>query len=254
MYYYKIEGQLCCSLDGSLPYEKTEAPKEVTSLVYLFDREPGSCRASFKVNDSSMLFAEKEDSSWLCSVKLEEAAGGKKADEWTESVIRAGKMRAVNLRHPKFIEILRERQEGGKKRVNVLAIGDVGSTLLTGLHLLGGDVISSIGICDISDKVTARWEFEENQIAYPWDYDALPEIDIVSAEDLFKCDVFVFVASKGIPPVGSGVKDVRMYQFENNSKIVAQYARQARKENFKGLLPSCLIRSIRWQNGLAGEQ
>lgn len=235
MYYYKIEGQLCCSLDGSLPYEKTEAPKEVTSLVYLFDREPGSCRASFKVNDSSMLFAEKEDSSWLCSVKLEEAAGGKKADEWTESVIRAGKMRAVNLRHPKFIEILRERQEGGKKRVNVLAIGDVGSTLLTGLHLLGGDVISSIGICDISDKVTARWEFEENQIAYPWDYDALPEIDIVSAEDLFKCDVFVFVASKGIPPVGSGVKDVRMYQFENNSKIVAQYARQARKENFKGL-------------------
>lgn len=33
MYYYKIEGQLCCSLDGSLPYEKTEAPKEVTSLV-----------------------------------------------------------------------------------------------------------------------------------------------------------------------------------------------------------------------------
>ncbi len=114
MYYYKIEGQLCCSLDGSLPYEKTEAPKEVTSLVYLFDREPGSCRASFKVNDSSMLFAEKEDSSWLCSVKLEEAAGGKKADEWTESVIRAGKMRAVNLRHPKFIEILRERQEGGK--------------------------------------------------------------------------------------------------------------------------------------------
>ena len=24
MYYYKIEGQLCCSLDGSLPYEKTD--------------------------------------------------------------------------------------------------------------------------------------------------------------------------------------------------------------------------------------
>ena len=60
-------------------------------------------------------------------------------------------------------------------------------------------------------------------------------VDIVQPEDLFKCDVFVFVASKGIPPVGSGVKDVRMYQFENNSKIVSQYARQARKEQFKGL-------------------
>ena len=27
MYYYKIEGQLCCSLDGSLPYEKTRSPE-----------------------------------------------------------------------------------------------------------------------------------------------------------------------------------------------------------------------------------
>ncbi|MEG2700824.1 MAG: lactate dehydrogenase, partial [Hungatella sp.] len=149
--------------------------------------------------------------------------------------IEAGTVRAVNMRHPQFKEILKETFTKQKKRVHILAIGDVGSTLLTGLHLLGGDVIESIGICDISDQVTARWEFEENQIAYPWDYDALPEVDVVRPEDLFKCDVFVFVASKGIPPVGSEVKDVRMYQFENNSKIVAGYARQARKENFKGL-------------------
>lgn len=235
MYYYKVEGQLCCSLEKDLPYEKVEKPEKITSLIYLFGREPGSSRASFRVNDPAMLFAESENVSWLSSVKLAEAAEGKEVDETIREAIRAGKMRAVNMRHPQFAEIVKEKQEGGKKRVNVLAIGDVGSTLLTGLHLLGGDVISSIGICDISDKVTARWEFEENQIAYPWDYDALPEIDIVKPEDLFKCDVFVFVASKGIPPVGSGVKDVRMYQFENNSKIVAQYARQARAEHFKGL-------------------
>ena len=107
--------------------------------------------------------------------------------------------------------------------------------LLTGLHLLGGDVISRIGICDISDQVTARWEFEENQIAYPWEYDALPEVEVVKPENLFDCDVFVFVASKGIPPVGSGVKDVRMYQFENNAKIMANYAKMARESRFKGL-------------------
>ena len=57
----------------------------------------------------------------------------------------------------------------------------------------------------------------------------------VPAADLFDCDVVVFVASKGIPPVGSGVKDVRMYQFENNRKIVAMYARQAREKNFGGM-------------------
>ncbi len=149
--------------------------------------------------------------------------------------VDAGTLRAVNASHPKFKEILAYEPKEGKKRVHVLAIGDVGSMLLTGLHLLGGDVISSIGICDISDKVTARWEFEENQIAYPWDYDAMPEVDVVAPDHLFDCDVFVFVASKGIPPVGSGVKDVRMYQFDNNSKIIGHYAKMARERNFKGL-------------------
>jgi len=57
----------------------------------------------------------------------------------------------------------------------------------------------------------------------------------VDREHLFDCDVFVFIASAGIPAVGSGVKDVRMWQLERNSKIIAEYAKQARKEHFKGL-------------------
>lgn len=232
IYYYKVEGQLCCSLIEHLPFDRVEEPQESTSLVFLFDREPGSCRASFKVNEPELLFQTEEDVSWLNKNKL---GTNRQVPPALLASIEAGTVRAVNMRHPQFKEILKETFTKQKKRVHILAIGDVGSTLLTGLHLLGGDVIESIGICDISDQVTARWEFEENQIAYPWDYDALPEVDVVRPEDLFKCDVFVFVASKGIPPVGSEVKDVRMYQFENNSKIVAGYARQARKEKFKGL-------------------
>ena len=119
--------------------------------------------------------------------------------------------------------------------MNIVAIGDVGSTLLTGLKLLGGDVISSIGICDLSDQITARWEFEMGQISLPWQYDIFPEVEVVAPENLFDCDMFVFVASRGIPPVGSQVKDVRMYQFENNAKIVAHYARMAREKGFQGL-------------------
>ena len=262
MYYYKIGDKICCSFNGNLSYEKAEMPHPGTPLTFLFEREPGTGRDSFKVNSPLLLFQEAENVSWLSSRKLEvqaetmkkklaestEKAAGSGAsesgapakmncelDEAVKAAIDQGMMRAVNRQHPDFEAILAEKPQKTKKRVHVLAIGDVGSTLLTGLHLLGGDCISSIGICDISDKVTARWEFEENQIAYPWAYDALPEVDVVKPEDLFKCDVFVFVASKGIPPVGSGVKDVRMYQFENNSKIVAQYARQARAEHFKGL-------------------
>ena len=262
MYYYIIGDKICCSFNGNLSYEKAEMPHPGTPLTFLFEREPGTGRESFKVNSPLLLFQEAENVSWLSSRKLEaqaetmkkklaesteKAAGSGESqsgapakmncelDEAVKAAIDQGMMRAVNRLHPDFEAILAEKPQKTKKRVHVLAIGDVGSTLLTGLHLLGGDCISSIGICDISDKVTARWEFEENQIAYPWSYDALPEVDVVKPEDLFKCDVFVFVASKGIPPVGSGVKDVRMYQFENNSKIVAQYARQARAEHFKGL-------------------
>ncbi len=237
MYYYKIGDKICCSFNGNLSYEKAEMPHPGTPLTFLFERELGTGRDSFKVNSPLLLFQEAENVSWLSSRKLEAQAAKKNCelDEAVEAAITQDVMRAVNRLHPDFEAILAEKPQKTKKRVHVLAIGDVGSTLLTGLHLLGGDCISSIGICDISDKVTARWEFEENQIAYPWAYDALPEVDVVKPEDLFKCDVFVFVASKGIPPVGSGVKDVRMYQFENNSKIVAQYARQARTEHFKGL-------------------
>ena len=257
MYYYKIEDKICCSFNDSLPYERVNVPAPGTELTFLFEREPGTGRESFKVNSPFFLFQDKENVSWLSSRKLKmqadefckkisesclTASGNNipenveaQLDDTINAAIDQGIMRAANRLHPDFKKILAEKPNKTKKRVHVLAIGDVGSTLLTGLHLLGGDCISSIGICDISDKVTARWEFEENQIAYPWAYDALPEVDVVKPEDLFKCDVFVFVASKGIPPVGSGVKDVRMYQFENNSKIVAQYARQARNEHFSGL-------------------
>ena len=235
MYYYKIGDKICCSFNGNLSYEKAEMPHPGTPLTFLFEREPGTGRESFKVNSPLLLFQEAENVSWLSSRKLEAQAAKKNCelDEAVEAAITQDVMRAVNRLHPDFDTILAEKPQKTKKRVHVLAIGDVGSTLLTGLHLLGGDCISSIGICDISDKVTARWEFEENQIAYPWSYDALPEVDVVKPEDLFKCDVFVFVASKGIPPVGSGVKDVRMYQFENNCKTGESRA-------FQGLICRCL--------------
>ena len=236
--YYKIGDMFCASAHGDLPYEKTEKPAAGTTLTWLFTGEPGSRRASFLVNHPAELFAECEDVSWLNTNRLNASAYDGQTRELPADLLAqldAGTLRAVNASHPKFKEILGYKPKEGKKRVHVLAIGDVGSMLLTGLHLLGGDVISSIGICDISDKVTARWEFEENQIAYPWDYDAMPEVDVVDQDHLFDCDVFVFVASKGIPPVGSGVKDVRMYQFENNSKIIGHYAKMAREKNFKGL-------------------
>jgi Malate/lactate dehydrogenases len=121
-----------------------------------------------------------------------------------------------------------------KKSVNLLGLGDVGSTLLIGLKLMGGDAISWIGIYN-NGNVAKRFEYELNQTAYPWDYDRLPEIEIIEKSELFDCDVFVFCASKAVPALNSDVADVRMVQYEENRNIIKEYAVLARERNFRGL-------------------
>jgi len=123
----------------------------------------------------------------------------------------------------------------GKKRVHLLAVGDVGGTLLTALKLLGGEVISAIGIRDLNENTVARWVTELGQISWPWEYNALPEVEAVSEEALFDCDVFIFAAAKSIPAVGGGVRDVRMAQLEANRPLAERFARQAREAGFRGL-------------------
>ncbi len=199
-------------------------------LCALVGGDPVLGRGSFKVNHPGQLENP-------CGLEVLDASRlpATQVDGPTASAIREGRLTALNQNRPGWEGLLSSAPGTGKKRVNILAIGDVGSTLLTGLKLLGGDVISSIGICDLSQQITARWEFEMGQISLPWDYHAFPEVEVVSPEQLFDCDVFVFVASKGIPPVGSDVKDVRMYQFEANAKIVSHYAKMARAAQFRGL-------------------
>ena len=122
-----------------------------------------------------------------------------------------------------------------KKRVNLLALGDVGSTLLTGLKLMGADVIECIGIYDMNTDLCRRYEMEINQITFPLDPRKLPEVRSITAEELFHCDLFIFCAAKAVPPLNEKVQDVRMAQFASNKKIVEQYARMAADKNFKGL-------------------
>ena len=230
MYYYHLNG---ANLVSPTPREDLGPVTEPPRTGRLFAAVPGDAvlgRGSFKVTHPGQLRAghglEALDASRLPSVEAGEAV---------MSAIREGRLTAVNTSRPGWEDILTWSPHPGKKRVNLLAIGDVGSTLLTGLKLLGGDVISSIGICDISEQITARWEFEMGQVSLPWDYDSFPEVEAVAPDRLFDCDVFVFIASRGIPPVGSRVEDVRMAQFEQNAAIVKHYARMAREKQFRGL-------------------
>jgi hypothetical protein len=95
--------------------------------------------------------------------------------------------------------------------------------------------VETIGIHDLNENTVARWTAEMGQIAWPWQEDTLPAVEAVSPERLFDCDVFIFAATKAIPPVDSGIQDVRMAQFAANRPLVERFAKQAREARFNGL-------------------
>lgn len=131
-------------------------------------------------------------------------------------------------------QLILPRALTGSVSINIAALGDVGSTLLMGLCLLGGEKISRVGIFDVDEAVIKRYEIEINQIGWPFCDEPGPQVIGVKESDLFDCDVFVFCASRAVPPLGAA-GDVRMAQFEANRKIISDYARMAGERGFDGI-------------------
>ncbi len=131
---------------------------------------------------------------------------------------------------------------GEKARVNIIALGDVGTNLLMGLKLLGGDVISEIGIYDLNEPQLKRLEIEFNQMHYPPIPESsmdehrrakcvreMPVIKIIgSDEELLDCDVLIFCATKSVPEIGAK-GDMRMMQLEANLGLVKIFGEKIRK-------------------------
>mgnify|MGYP001071831397 CR=1 FL=1 len=202
-------------------------------ILYKTERNPALEPAAWRVTDPRQLSGEAAGAARLDPRRLGEAPA---LTEKQRAALAAGRLTAVNALHPRHkaaLDFVTPRP--GKKRVHLLAVGDVGSALLLALKLLGGDVISTAGICDLSERTVSRWVTEMGQISWPWDYEALPEVEAVGPEGLFGCDVFLFAAAKAIPPVGSAVEDVRMAQLEANRPLAESFARQAREAGFRGL-------------------
>lgn len=231
-HYYTYDGRTLCSA-GALPYPEISVLPETGEVLWVFHRPPLSGRDTFPVTDPAQL-TEREGVASLCA-----APGPEGLPRELTNAIRAGRVRAVNLAHPRFEELTAPLPRPEKVRVNLLALGDVGSTLLMGLRLMGGDVISSIGICDLREGVAQRWEFELNQIQLPGPYDALPPVEIVSPEQLFDGDVFLFCASRFVPDTAVKTGDVRMAQYRLNRELAALYAQKAREARYRGLF--CVV-------------
>ena len=206
-HYYTYDGRTLCSA-GALPYPEISALPETGEVLWVFHRPPLSGRDTFPVTDPAQL-TEREGVASLCA-----APGPEGLPRELTNAIRAGRVRAVNLAHPRFEELMAPLPRPEKVRVNLLALGDVGSTLLMGLRLMGGDVISSIGICDLREGVAQRWE-------------------------VFDGDVFLFCASRFVPDTAVKTGDVRMAQYRLNRELAALYAQKARQARYRGLF--CVV-------------
>jgi len=228
MFYYKYNDKYLFSIKDEYSFTKINSiPHDCQELYYL-NNLTGNSKRTFSVNHPSDLYINEES---LDMLRVNDISYD--LPENITELIDKRKIKAVNTAYSDYADCF-YMDEFKKRKVNILALGDVGSTLLIGLKLLGKDSISSIGIYDRSLDKIKRWEYEMNQTSFPFD-DSLPTVQGINKEELFDCDMFIFCASKGVPPVGSQVADVRMAQFEGNAELIKEYALMAADCRFKGI-------------------
>lgn len=232
--YYKLGDKYLFSsfsYDEFIKVTEEEVKAENKLIYFLNHLPPLNSRKYFSISTTSHLFLTREG---LNLLQIDKEIPTCNIPQWIVNKIDNREILSINTNYPKWKDILNKKQKK-KWKLNLIALGDVGSTLLIGLRLLGYDCISEIGIYDRNINRVKRWEYELNQIRRPFDETAFPPVKSISENDLFDCDIFVFCASKGIPPVGSHISDVRMAQFQSNSEIVSSYAQRAREKNFQGI-------------------
>ena len=79
---------------------------------------------------------------------------------------------------------------------------------------------------------------ELNQIVSP-EGERLPPVEIVSPEEVFDGDVFLFCASRFVPDTSVTSGDVRMAQYQVNRELAVRYARMARQRRYGGMF--CVV-------------
>lgn len=220
------KGFCLCDLGGGFPPEAARVNAPFAPLVFLVRRDPLKSRGCFAVGNTAQIM-EPENACALLPNEAPAALPG------VETFVREKGATVLNTAFARaFDHLARPRKKSGLT-ATLVGLGDVGGTLLIALKLLGRE-LSRIAIYDPNEALCRRYEMELNQVLPP-DGVPLPEIAICPPERLFDCDLFLFTASRGVPPVGSDVQDVRMAQFVRNREMLAGYARRARETAFDGL-------------------
>lgn len=224
MEFRRWRGFCLCSLGGAFPSDAvpTEAPFD--PLVLLIDRPPETSRGLFAVRTVDEAMSEGVSA-------LVPAAPVDVPQELRTAVERWGAT-VLNTAFRRAFDCLTAERKTDGLRLTLVGLGDVGGTLLTVLKLCG--CFRELRIYDPNEALCRRHELELNQVLSP-DGTPLPRVTICPTAELFDCDLFLFAASRGVPPVGAAVRDVRMEQFARNREMLNAYARRAREEGFLGL-------------------
>lgn len=241
IFYYKLQNKILIA-NKKYPFEDVSedfASNYEGGLFALNSLDPKKSRRSFCVTNPQSLFIKEENLDLLKDNSIENV----NLPHWIIEHINNRNITSVNTSYPSWQEVLSnglpivaKGNENSKKwTLTVVGLGDVGGTLITGLRLLGGDCISRINIFDKDENKMKRWEYECNQILSPSFNQSYPTVIPIKEEDLFDCDMFVFCVSVGVPEVGKEDVDVRLAQFQGNSKIISYYSRLSRINNFKGI-------------------
>ncbi|MFR1710211.1 MAG: lactate/malate family dehydrogenase [Clostridium sp.] len=235
MFYYTFNNNLIISnttidRDNFISIDEDWCKNYHGKIFVLTSMDCNISRRSFIVSNKDLLFLEKEDLNLLKSSSRNNII----IPEWLETAIKEKRVISLNSNYPNFLDAI-TYSSPKKWRVNVVGLGDVGATLLTGLRLLGHDVISTLGIYDKDSKKIHRLNFELSQILSCDGKENNISIVPLKEEDLFNCDMFVFCVSVGIPPVGKEQEDVRLVQFTGNRNVLKVYGQMARKAKFKGI-------------------
>jgi len=209
---------------------ESEAEKYKGMIFALNKLIPKSSRRSFSVSHENFLFLEEEDLNLLVTP----ATSNTNLPQWIKVAIDSNRVTALNTEYPSWKEVL-TLNAPTKWRINVVGLGDVGGTLLTGLKLLGVEKIHSLGLYDRDVNRMERYKYELSQILSPDMNESSIDIICLTEESVFDCDMFVFCVSVGVPEVGNEATDVRLVQFKGNAKIIEHYASLARAKNFKGI-------------------
>ena len=232
MMYREWHGLCLFSYGGQYPPDARETAQPFSPLVILENR-PAKDSSGLKFIRSARELSEPDGLARLMPCR----ADAPMLSQEVNALIEKDGALVLNTAFSRAFSVLLAQlaRKKTRLRVNLVGLGDVGGTVLTGLKLLGGGCIETIGIFDPYEPLMARYEMELGQVLPLHNGDALPEVSVCREHELFHCDVLIFTASRGVPAVGSDVRDVRMAQFDKNRDMLRAYAHRAREENFCGL-------------------